>query len=243
MPPPPAPQAKATKTATGPPMGLIGVVIALLVVIVAVLVYLVTRTDSVDATGGVNSLPQGGGLVLNPDVGDDVPQVHIYEDFQCPFCGQLEAASGDAISEAAAAGDIRVTYTFMSFLDDSLRNDSSSRAANAAVCSADADQLSGFVTSLFARQPVQEGTEYEDQTFVDAAQEAGIEGEALDTFTSCVETSEYADYVTSMQERATEDEVTSSPVVMIDGERISDEQLAGLLDNPASFRDLIASQE
>lgn len=243
MPRPPAPKAKATKTASGPPMGLIGAVTALLVVIVAVLVYLGSRTDSMDASGGVNSLPEGGGLVLNPEVGDDVPQVHIYEDFQCPFCGQLEAASGEAISEAAAAGDIKLTYTFMSFLDGSLGNDSSSRAANAAVCSAEANQLSGFVTSLFARQPVQEGTGYEDQTFLDAAGEAGIEGDALDTFTSCVETNQYADYVSDMQDRATKDEVTSSPVVMIDGEPITNEQLTGLLQNPASFQDLIASQQ
>lgn len=243
MPRPPAPQAKAVKGRSGPPVGLIGGVTALLVVIVAVLVYLGSRTESLDASGGVNSLPEGGGLVLNPDVGDDVPQVHLYEDFQCPFCGQLESASGEAITEAAAAGDIKLTYTFMSFLDGNLRNDSSSRAANAAVCSADTDQLSGFVTSLFARQPVQEGTGYEDQDFFDAAAEAGIEGEALTTFTSCVESNEYADYVSAMQERATQDEVTSSPVVMIDDEPITPEQLSGLLENPASFQDLIASQE
>ncbi len=242
MPRPPAPKAKETKTAGGPPMGLIGVVTALLVIFVAVLVYLGTRTTSLDAAGGANSLPDGGGLVLNPEVGDDVPQVHLYEDFQCPFCGQLEASSGEVINEAAAAGDIKLTYTFMSFLDGNLRNDSSSRAANAAVCSADADQLGGFVTSLFDRQPVEEGTGYQDQAFFDAAQEAGIEGKALETFTSCVETNKYADYVTAMQERSTQDDVTSSPVVKIDGEPITTDQLTGLLQNPASFQDLIASQ-
>lgn len=242
MPRPPAPKAKATKTPSGPPMGLIGLVTVVLVIFVAVLVYLGTRTTSIDAAGGVNSVPDGGGLVLNPEVGDDVPQVHIYEDFQCPFCGQLESSSGEAINEAAAAGDIQLTYTFMSFLDGSLRNDSSSRAANAAVCSADADQLSGFVTSLFDRQPVEEGTGYEDQAFFDAAQEAGIEGEALNTFTSCVETNEYADYVAAMQERANQDDVTGTPTILINGEKISDEELTGLLQNPASFQDLIANQ-
>lgn len=243
MPRPPAPKAKAAPTVSGPPIGLIGVVAALLVVIVAMLVYLMSRTESLQASGGENSLPEGGGLVLNPEVADDVPAVHIYEDFQCPFCGQLEAASGEAITSAATAGDIKLTYTFMSFLDGSLRNDSSSRAANAAVCSADADQLSGFVTSLFARQPVEEGVGYEDQTFFDAAREAGIEGDALDTFTACVESNEYSAYVSDMQERSTRDEVTSSPVVTIDGEPISNEALTALLQDPTSFQDLIASQQ
>ncbi len=238
---PPAPKAEATQTASGPPMGLIGVVAAVLVILVAVLVYLGTRTTSLDAEGGINSLPDGGGLVLNPEVGADVPQVHLYEDFQCPFCGQLEASSGEAITEAAAAGDIKLTYTFMSFLDSSLRNDSCSRAANAAVCSADADQVSGFVTSLFDRQPVEEGTGYEDQAFFDAAQEAGIEGEALDTFTSCVETNKYADYATAMQERANQDDVSGTPTLTIDGEPIIEDELTGLFQDPASFQELIAS--
>lgn len=240
MPRPPAPKAKAVKTA-GPPMGLIGVVTVVLVALVAVLVYLSARGDGLEAQGGSNALPQGGGLVLNPEA-TGVPEVHLYEDFQCPFCGELEKTSGETISQAAADGDIKLTYTFMSFLDGSLGNDSSKRAANAAVCSADTDKLSGFVEGVFARQPAKEGDGYTDQTLLEVAKEVGIGGKDLDTFTACVEDQKYGDYVTDMQERATKDNVTSSPVVKIDGEPISDEALSMLLQDPTSFKTLVAEQ-
>ena len=74
----------------------------------------------------------------------------------------------------------------MSFLDGVSGNQWSSRAANAAVCAADTEVFPAYIDAIFAQQPA-EGEGYEDQVFFDAAEEAGIDGEALDTFTSCVE--------------------------------------------------------
>ncbi len=246
---PSAPKANTVETAKVP-MGLIAVVTVVLVALVAIIVYLSTRGDGLEAQEGTNALPQegtnalpqGGGLVVNPGA-EGVPEVHLYEDFQCPFCGELEQVSGEAISEAAAGGDIKLTYTFMSFLDQSLGNDSSTRAANAAVCSADSAKLSSFVQGVFAQQPEQEGDGYSDQILLDVAKNVGLEGEALDTFTACVKDQKYGDYVADMQERATKDEVTSSPVVKIDGETISQEALSMLLQDPTSFNALVADQK
>lgn len=237
---PPAPKAKVAKK-SGPPGGLIGVVAALLVALIAVMVYLAARGDGLTAAGGANTLPEGGGIVVNPEM-SDVPEVHLYEDFQCPFCGQLEQASGQAFDDAAAAGDIKLTYTFMSFLDGSLNNEASARAANAAVCSADVGIVPSFVEGVFARQPEVEGQGYEDQDFLAAAADSGIEGTDLETFTTCVQQQTYADYVGDMQERASKDGVTSSPVVMVDGEKISDEQLSSLLSDPNALSDILADQ-
>lgn len=238
---PSASKANTVETAKVP-MGLIAVVTVVLVALVAIIVYLSARGDGLEAQGGTNALPQGGGLVVNPGA-EGVPEVHLYEDFQCPFCGELEQVSGEAISQAAADGDIKLTYTFMSFLDESLGNDSSTRAANAAVCSADNGKLSGFVQGVFAQQPEQEGDGYSDQILLDVAKNVGLEGEALDTFTACVKDQKYGDYVADMQERATKDEVTSSPVVKIDGETISQEALSMLLQDPTSFNALVADQK
>ncbi len=237
MPRPPAPKAKAANT-SGPPMGLIGGVTALIIAIVLVVVYLGVRDDELAAQGSVNALPEGGGLVLNPDA-EGVPEVHLYEDFQCPFCGELEQTSGQAIVDAAAADEIKLTYTFMSFLDGVSGNQSSSRAANAAVCAADTDVFPAYIDAVFAQQPA-EGEGYEDQAFFAAAQEAGIEGEAFDTFTSCVEDQTYADYVQDMADRATKDGVTSSPVLVIDGEPITNEQLSLMLSDPTAFDTILA---
>lgn len=240
MPRPPAPKSKAAK-ASGPPMGLIGAVTAVVVAIVAVVVYLAARGDGLDAAGGANALPEGGGLVVNPEV-ENVPEVIIYEDFQCPFCGQLEQTSGQQIIAAAESGDIKLTYIFMSFLDGAAGNQSSSRAANAAVCSADAGALPEFVTTVFEQQP-QEGVGYEDQVFLDAAESVGVEGEQLQEFTTCVEDQEYQDYVQDMAERSSEDGVTSTPTVTVDGEQLGQEQMQQLLSDPASFESVLAESQ
>jgi len=222
-------------------MGLIGAVTAVVVALVAVLVYLAARGDGLDASGGANALPEGGGLVVNPDV-ENVPEVIVYEDFQCPFCGQLEQTSGETIIEAAEAGDIKLTYIFMSFLDGASGNESSSRAANAAVCSADAGALPEFVLTVFEQQP-QEGVGYEDQVFLDAAESVGVEGEQLEEFTSCVEEREYQSYVQDMGERATENGVTATPTITVDGEPVGQEQMQQLLSDPTSFESVLAETQ
>src|SRR5690606_37101777 len=108
----------------GPSTGLIGGVVALVVAIIAVSVYIVVRPDpvgtgdSASISGGASSssaLPNAGGIRVG-DAGEDVPVVHIYEDFQCPWCGLLEQTSGEAFTKAAQAGEIQLTYTLMSFL-------------------------------------------------------------------------------------------------------------------------------
>ncbi|MGB3763877.1 MAG: thioredoxin domain-containing protein [Ornithinimicrobium sp.] len=240
MPRPPAPKAKV-KQPSGPPMGLIGLVTLVLIAVVAVVVYLAVRGDGLTAQGGASTLPEGGGIAVTSEA-TGVPDVHVYEDFQCPFCAQLEETSGSAISEAAAAGQINLTYTFMSFLDGSLGNDASARAANAAVCVADAGQVSDFVEGVFAQQPETEGDGYPDQVFLDVAQDVGIEGADLDTFTTCVQEQTYAPYVQDMAERANKDGVTSSPVVMIDGEPVGQDDLGRLLQDPTSFSDILAER-
>ena len=43
------------------------------------------------------------------------------------------------------------------FLDDNLRNDSSTRAANAAFCASDAGKFQEFHNTIFPNQPATEG--------------------------------------------------------------------------------------
>ncbi|HKJ11854.1 MAG TPA: thioredoxin domain-containing protein [Ornithinimicrobium sp.] len=222
-------------------MGLIGAVTAVLVAIVAVVVYLASRGDGLDAAGGANALAEGGGLVVNPDAGN-VPEVIVYEDFQCPFCGQLEQTSGPQIVEAAQEGDIKLTYIFMSFLDGASGNQSSSRAANAAVCSADAGVLPDFVLEVFEDQP-QEGVGYEDEAFLEAAESAGVEGEQLEQFTTCVQEQEYQGYVQDMAERSSQDGVTSTPTITVDGEALGQQQMQQLLSDPSAFDSVLAESQ
>src|SRR5690606_6450576 len=116
----------------GPSMGLIGGVVALVVAIIAVAVYIAVRPDPVgdgdsasitgDGASSPSALPGAGGIRVGTG-GDDVPAVHIYEDFQCPWCGLLERTSGEAFIEAAGRGEMQLTSTLMSFRDGNLVSD------------------------------------------------------------------------------------------------------------------------
>ncbi|WP_109471465.1 DsbA family protein [Ornithinimicrobium cavernae] len=246
MPRPPAPVPPPPRS--GPPVALIGGVVALAVVLVAVVVYVVLRPDpvgtgdnaSITGSGSSPSALRDAGGIRVGDAGDDVPAVHIYEDFQCPWCGLLEEVSGEAFTEAALAGDIQLTYTLMSFLDGNLGNDSSLRAANAAMC---ADEQGAFVdyhATVFAGQPPNEGDGWTDEQLTGFAEDAGVED--IEAFTACVEAGTHNDYVTDMQTRSNQEGVSGSPRVFIDGEELSNEQMQALMSDPTALTGILAGR-
>ena len=81
------------------------------------------------------------------------PTVDLYEDFQCPACKQFEAPLGSTIQGLAPQGKIKLVYHVMNFLDDNLRNDNSTRAANGAFCAADDGKFQEFHDAVFPNQP------------------------------------------------------------------------------------------
>ena len=237
MPRPPAPEVKPVRSG-GPSAALIGGVVVLLVVLVGVLVWAATRGGGTEATGSVNSLADGGGVSVGPGVDADVPQVRIYEDFQCPWCGRLENSVGDLLTDKAEAGEINLTFQIMSFLDGSLGNDSSTRAANAALCADDAGVFVPFHASVYANMG-QEGQGYTDDQFVQWAQDGGLSGEELDTFRQCVAEQTHEDYVEAMQERANRDGVTGTPTMVVDGTTLGNEEMSRLMQDPGSLDQII----
>lgn len=222
-------------------MGLIGGVVALVVILIGALVWVATRGDDLQAVGSANTLPEGGGVTVGPGVDADVTQVRVYEDFQCPWCGRLEQSIGQALTDKAEAGEINLTFQIMSFLDGSLRNDSSTRAANAALCADDAGVFAPFHASVFANQPAQEGQGFTDEQFSTWAQDAGLSGAALDTFAQCVADETHAGYVAAMQERANRDGVTGTPTVVVNGTTLSNEEMSRLLEDPSSLEAILAA--
>ncbi len=239
MPRPPAPPVKPVSS-RGPSMGLIGGVVVLVVALIAVLVWAATRGSGLDAVGSTSTLPEGGGVSVGPGVDADVTQVRVYEDFQCPWCGQLEASIGEALTDKAVSGEINVTYQIMSFLDSVSSDRSSTRAANAALCADDAGAFVPFHASVYANQPP-EGQGFTDDQFVGWAQDAGLSGADLDTFRSCVADIAHEDYVQAMQERANKDGVTSTPTVVVNDTTLSQEELRRLLEDPTSLEEILAA--
>jgi protein-disulfide isomerase len=58
-----------------------------------------------------------------------------------------------------------------------------------------------------------------------------------------VEGQDYQDYVQDMATRSTEDGVTSTPTITVDGEPLSQEQVQQLLSDPTSFEAVLAETQ
>jgi protein-disulfide isomerase len=220
--------AKATPKG-GPNPVVIGAIIAV-VVIVAVVVAIVIGNNSkpgaATAASG-SSVPvgvvggTGGGIVANaPQAKPNAPTLDLYEDFQCSNCGNLEKAMGAQIRTLAQAGQIKLVVHVLSFLDTNLKNDSSTRAANAAACAADAGKFLPYHAAVFAGQPA-EGVGYTDAQLTAFAKTAGITGTALTTWQQCTTSHQHAQYVTDVQTAGEKAGVNSTPTVKLNGKDIT----------------------
>ncbi len=82
-------------------------------------------------------------------------QLELFCDPQCSECAKFEAASGDALGRHLAAGDVAVTYRWMTFLDARRGNDTSARLGNALMAAADpateAATYQTFVSALYRK--------------------------------------------------------------------------------------------
>ncbi|MHB8275990.1 MAG: DsbA family protein, partial [Dermatophilaceae bacterium] len=163
----------------GPNPVIIGAVIAAVVIVAVVVAIMFGNTGKSDGTGG-SAQPvgvtggKGGGILANAATAkSNAPTLDLYEDFQCPVCGQFEKAMGPSIASMAKAGEIKLVVHTLSFLDTNLKNDSSSRSANAVACAADAGRFLEYHAAVFAGQPTQEGAGYTDAQLTEFATTAG----------------------------------------------------------------------
>lgn len=239
MPRPPAPEVRPV--AKGPSSGLIAGVVVLVVALIGALVFwAATRDQDLQAAGTSSALPEGGGVRFGPAEGTDVPEVHLYADPQCPWCGVLERQVGSALAERAQAGDLALTVTLMSFLDGEIGGEHSARAAGAALCADDADAFLPFVGAMYAQQP-QEGVGWTDEQLVALGGTAGISGADRDTFASCVAERPHQDYVEAMQQRANRDGVSGTPRLFVNGEEISEQEMRGLMQDGSTLDSVLAA--
>ena len=214
----------------GPNPVVIGAIVAAVVVVAVVVAILIgnsgksgssTGTSGSSAPVGVVGGTGGGILVNKATAKGNAPTLDVYEDFQCPSCAQLEKAMGSAMASMAKAGQVKLVVHVLSFLDANLKNDSSSRAANAAACAADAGKYLEYHSAAFAAQPAQEGAGYTDAQLTEVAKTAGITGTALTTWQRCTSSGQHAQYVTDVQTGAEKAGVFGTPTVKLNGKDIT----------------------
>jgi protein-disulfide isomerase len=214
---------------SGPNPIVIGAIISAVVIVgVVVAIVIGNNSKSGSSTASAQTVPVGvvggsdGGISVNGATAkSNAPTIDLYEDFQCPTCHQLEKAMGPQFASLAQAGQIKLVVHTLSFLDDNLKNDSSSRAANAAGCAADAGKFLEYHRAVFDGFPAQEGTGYTDAQLTEFAKTAGITGSALTTWQRCTTSGQHSQYVTDVQTASGKAGVNSTPTVKLNGKDIT----------------------
>lgn len=194
-----------------------GVVLAVVLIVGGAIAVSVFNTEEVDAA-------PAGSSEFGVTIGDkDAPRtVVIYEDFLCPYCGALEDATRDDLSQLAADGKVFVEYRPFDLLSDSF-GDYPIRAANAFAVVLDAagpEVGKKFHDLLFENQPSEQDPDaMTDDDLVDLAVEAGAEeSEVRDG----IENLAQEQWVTDATKEAKASGITGTPTVLLDGEPFND---------------------
>lgn len=156
-------------------------------------------------------------------IGDkDAPHtVIIYEDFLCPFCGELEAATRDDLAKLAADGKVFVEYRPFDLL--SRLGDYPIRATSAFALvleKSGPDVAKKFHDLLYENQPSEQNPDAAtNDDLVDLAVEAGASESDV---REGIESLSHEDWVTKATEEAGKAGVTGTPTILLDGEVFDD---------------------
>lgn len=196
--------------------------------------------EGTTASVPVNATSDRSGIAVNPGTfSQGAPKVELFFDYQCPACKQLEQAHGATLDSMATKGEIELIYRTMTFMDNNLRNDSSTKAGIAAACADNAGAYTGYHNAVFAGQPVGESQAgySTEQLRVEFAATAGITGEKLTAFQNCYDTRATRAFVDGTNEAAAKAQVNTTPTLKVNG--VVQDNNALLQANADGFRQLI----
>jgi len=155
---------------------------------------------------------------------DDAPkEIVVYEDFLCPFCGQLETTVRDDLDAAVEAGEVSVEYRPLNFLGR--YGDYSAESANAFAVVLDTsgpEVAKEFHDLLFDDQPSEDGPFPSKDDLVDLAVEAGA---AEADVRPGIEDMTFEGWVDAAADAASKAGINATPTVLVDGEKVEGDGL------------------
>lgn len=159
------------------------------------------------------------------------PVVELFFDYQCPACANFERAFGTELERMGKAGEIKLVYRAMLFLDVNHGNDASTRAALAASCADVSGKYASYHDTLF--ELIQSG--YPDSVLTTTIPgRVGLTGAALQRFTECYQGRRTLEFVQGVDRSAMAAGVNSTPTIKVNGKRLDLQTLN--FQDPTSLR-------
>ena len=153
------------------------------------------------------AVTEAGGITVGSPA---APQtVVVYEDPQCPICGEFERTGGVALAAAVAAGTVRVEYRLRSFLGPE-----SVRAVAALGAAQDVGKFEALRAAMFTHQPAEHSGGFTVEDLLALGASVGITEPA---FVDAVRDQRYAPWARAVDDRASRDGNTGTPQLVLDG--------------------------
>src|SRR5699024_571909 len=173
--------------------------------------------------GGIPFGAEGAG-----STNEGAPEVDIYLDFMCPYCGDFEQVNGPDLAQAAADGEATIIYHPLNYLDrfsEGTEYSTRTAAAFADVATEAPDQARDFMAALFAQQPEEGSAGLTDEEITEIAVEAGVPQDVADGMTDGTYTEWVAVEIgrASCRERGEGEGVADGSKEKGDGERQDDD--------------------
>lgn len=202
-------------------MTVVGAVLAVLVIIGGAVYFGLSRGDKSGEKATEAGTPANvTDYTITVGEADAPKTLTFYEDPQCPVCAEFEASVKDQVHAAIEAGEVKVEYRIVSFLDKASSNEYSSRAANAlfAVAStAGPDIFAAYHDLLYADQPAEGGDGHSDDQLIEYAVQAGADDAKVRPL---IEDKTYEQFVVNATDEMSKNDVSGTPTVFIDGEKV-----------------------
>lgn len=173
-------------------------------------------------------------------------KIITYVDYQCPYCGQFEAANTAQIKGWLDSGVATLEVRPLSFLDGrGSPNTFSSRAANAAMCVAtySPNSFFNYNAALFMNQPAEGTAGPENSELFSFAQKVGVSNES--SIRDCINNKSFGKWITKTTDSTLKTGVPEytpgfdwsqrgTPAVFVDGNYYE-----GAVDNAAAFAQFV----
>ena len=153
--------------------------------------------------------------------GNGPVKVDVYFDFMCPACKAFEAQFAEPLQQAAKAGQITLNNHPVAILNRfSQGTEYSTRAGAASVCAADAGKFTEYAAALYAQQPKENSTGLTNDQLASIGTDMGLDA----TFASCTTGQTYAGWIDKATENASDNGLTGTPFLRINGEVVKGEE-------------------
>lgn len=153
----------------------------------------------------------------------DAPEVDLYEDFSCSYCGQLAENTDADMQAAIEAGDLVVNVRTLNFLDRGNIDGHSTRAAAAVLAVAEAGETDVYWNYRAALMEEQADiyNKWSNDDFADAAKQLGASDAVVEKIRSGENVEAAEALATANAEKLnTETGTVSSPRVIQDGKDV-----------------------